>query len=537
VYSLTVGQYKNNKKMSYHQIEDLVEDSIIIINNTDLSKLDKRDLIYNLYQFQYKFDTNNTLIRVRDILLKNHFLYSLPIKEHIDYSANKAYFIELDKDAQVWIPAYVDEPEKGSVYLSENKIWFEVNDEYWKRIRLNLPTKEQRIPKELSIINLLYRMLTLSMQQDNKLVAKRWYAAFVNSFLDFDLDENDGIPQNFNPWLNNKELKQLRKLLAMNLNILKTEDEAYEDDELFAIMDYKTELEFETNPDRRAQIKFLLDFQSSLEDIKTAFENEINYKVDLSKYELIYQYIREKLDSNWKDGIKEIKEEKGLITFLKSNNTFQDQGEEIHTSLIIDYTSDIKTIGLYVGIQNARILSWQGREASAKPEHQHFIENIFAHGNEEELEANKNISDWGGWKYDIKQNKKTHLKRLDSLWTYFMRYQEPIVKIYQEPLIEWVGNQDISAIKNQREQLLNKKVSFFGNEIDFALFIACLNAKQGYDASTETFIKEVENLLQEGMGSDQLKRRVRQGLTYISLGKGTYPEISNIYSYRLAEKS
>lgn len=521
--------------MSYHQIEDLVEDSIVLINNTSLSKWEKRELIFNLYQFQNKFDTNNTLFRVRDILLKNHYLYAIPLQEHLDYGVNESFFNQLDQDAQQSIPADLQKPEKGSVYISENKVWFEVNDEYWKRVRSSLPEKEQSIPKEITVVHLLNRMLNISLHQENLLMAKRWYATFVNSFLDFDLDENDGIPNKISAWLNNKEFKQLRKSIEENIKILQIEDKGYEEDELYTTVDIKTELEFETDPNRRAQIRFLLDFQSPIEDIKTAFENEINYKVDINKYELIYHFFREKLASHWQDGIKEIGEENGIITFIKRNKTGKEHAEDIYTCLIIDYTADIKTVALKIGIQNSRILSWQGREASAQPEYQHFIENVFAHVNEKDIETDKNISDWGGWKYNIKQTEKTLLKRLESLWAYYLKYHEPIVKIYQEPFTQWIGSQNIENLKNKRNQLLNKNVAFFGNELDFVLFIACLNLKQNHDACTNTFITDAKALLEEGMGSEKLRQRIEQGLTYITSGKGNYPEISNIYSHNLTE--
>jgi hypothetical protein len=520
--------------MSFRQIEDLIEDSIILLDNISLSKRDKRELIFNLYKFQYKFDTNNTLFRVREILLENRYLYSVPIQKHIDFTLNKSFFHQLDKDAQISIPAYIPEPEKGNVYLSENKIWFEVNDAYWNRVRLTLPKEEQNVPQDLPVIHLLNGMLNISLHQENKLIAKRWYATFVNSFLDFDLDENDGLPNKFSAWLKNNELKQLRKFIKENTKIFQIEEED-NDDDLYTLADYKTELEFETDPHRRAQIRFLLDFQSSVEDIKTAFENEINYKVDLNKYEFIYQFFRERLAAHWQDGVRDIRADEGMITFLTKNRSSKEHDEELYACIILDYTRDIKTVALKIGIQNSRILKWQDRDASPKPEFQHFIENVFAHVNDEDIEKDKNISDWGGWKYDIKHSKKTLSRRLDSLWAYYLKYYSPIIKIYQESLSNWIGSQNIEDSKNKRNQLLNKKIAFFGNELDFLLFIACLNLKQNDVASANTFATEVEALLKEEMGSEKLRQRIKQGLTYITLGKETYPEISNIYSNRLLE--
>ena len=373
--------------MSYHQIEDIVEDSIRLVNKTTLSKPQKRDLIYNLYQFHDRFDTGYTRFRVLDILQENNYLYAWPIHKHPDYQTHQEYFKQFDEHSTDWIPAYLNNEEKGSIYLEKQKIWFEANDEFWARVKSQLPEGTQTPPGKTPIINLVLELLHIAINQENQLLAKRWYATLVNSILEFELDENEGIPNNFDRWLKNDTLLKIRKTIEENQHILSIKDKPYKNDELLALPKLKDELEFATKPDEKAIVQFLLDIKTSIKTIEKKYRKEIASSKDLTKYQLLYDYFRERLDSQWQDGIKEIGEEQGIVTFLKKYESAKSNEEELYNCIIIDYTTDIKTVALKIGIQNAQILSWQGRKASSKPEHQHFIQDLFLYLGEEEIDT------------------------------------------------------------------------------------------------------------------------------------------------------
>ena len=69
--------------------------------------------------------------------------------------------------------------------------------------------------------------------------------------------------------------------------------------------------------------------------------------------------------------------------------------------------------------------------------------------------------------------------------------------------------------------------------MDFKLFVASINLKNNHHNIAKKRIKEVEELLEHGRGSEQLKNRIKQGIAHLKQEKNAYPEISTIYSTRL----
>ncbi len=82
--------------MSYHAIENLVEDLIGLLEKSNLSEAKQRHFVYNLYQFQMRFDTSYTELRQFKYLQQIHYLKKLPIAQHPDYKANRTYFEGLE---------------------------------------------------------------------------------------------------------------------------------------------------------------------------------------------------------------------------------------------------------------------------------------------------------------------------------------------------------------------------------------------------------------------------------------------------------
>lgn len=102
--------------------------------------------------------------------------------------------------------------------------------------------------------------------------------------------------------------------------------------------------------------------------------------------------------------------------------------------------------------------------------------------------------------------------------------------------MEWAGVNDSNALMKRRKKVLNKGCNFFANEMDFKIFLACLNHKQGHIELANQYVDETQKLLDEGRASPQLKKRIKQGLTYVQKNTKNYPEITTIYSNRLKRK-
>ncbi|SHM91071.1 Tetratricopeptide repeat-containing protein [Chitinophaga jiangningensis] len=78
--------------MAMHEIETLVETSILCLDNSQDELADYRSLIFNLYQLQDSFDTGFTHFRVMDILIKHRYVYTFPITAHPAYLEHTAFF-------------------------------------------------------------------------------------------------------------------------------------------------------------------------------------------------------------------------------------------------------------------------------------------------------------------------------------------------------------------------------------------------------------------------------------------------------------
>jgi hypothetical protein len=515
--------------VSFYQIEDIIESAINLIGDSDISLSERRDIIYNLYRFHDEHDTSYTRFRVLDVLKSNHYLYELPITTHPDYLGNEHFFNQYNKS---WIPINLLQEGKV-VYTKDKKLFFEAGDSFWEIIRDQLPKADQKYPELIPMTTIFYRLLEIAKQQKNKLFIKRWYATFVSSILEEDINENERIFEEFELWLKEEYLNKIRNFAEQNVEILNVHDEDYIDDELLSLPNLKSELKLATNANQKAKIRYLLDFEVPLSVVVDDFKKDILNKPDLSSYELIYDFFREKLGNQWQDGIKEIAESEGMITFLEKLPYENGYNHNFYTNLIISYESEFNTISFRIGIQSEEILRWQNRGPSSKPELQHFIEDILFFGDAKELEKNKHISNWGAWKYDTKNSNTTLLKRLDSLWTFYGKYAKTVFDFYGSSLSEWSGINDSETLMKKRNKVLKKGFSFFGNEMEFKMYVACLNLKRGKSELTHKYANEVQSLLDRGLGSDQLKKKIQQGLIYLNKDMGGYPEITNKYSYRL----
>ena len=220
--------------MSYHQVEDIIEDAINMLDRADLVSNKKRDLIYNLYRFQDRFDTSFTRFRVLSALEDCHYAYQLPIDKHPSYVSHKSLFNTYSIDAGDWIP--VDFSETGhSVYIQGKRLFFEAGDVFWEIIKKQLPKADQESPEQMALPLVFYTLLQLAEQQKETLFIKRWYATFVNSILEYELDDTDAIPKAFRGWLLNDTLLKIRDFVQIHQKAIYLKDKTYKNDALLAL--------------------------------------------------------------------------------------------------------------------------------------------------------------------------------------------------------------------------------------------------------------------------------------------------------------
>src|SRR5215471_1039377 len=86
---LVVGHVLGGGLMSQHEIEDLLEESIRLLDR--IEGLDHRSMFKRLYDLEASpcFDIAFTHFRVMDILLKRRFAYRMALEDHPDYAQFK----------------------------------------------------------------------------------------------------------------------------------------------------------------------------------------------------------------------------------------------------------------------------------------------------------------------------------------------------------------------------------------------------------------------------------------------------------------
>ncbi|MEM8892846.1 MAG: hypothetical protein AAGD28_33005, partial [Bacteroidota bacterium] len=361
--------------MSFHQLEDFVEDSIRLLHIASITQEEKRNLIFNLYTFQAAHDTSYTHFRLADILMENRYLYRWPIEEHPDFGEQADYFEKLDIEDGEWIQgSFIEEHEKiyaktiaGTTYL-----FFDAGDSFWLRVKDQLAQEDQIAPISYSAPQLFMKLLEIAAEKESDFLSTI-YAVFVNAILEYYLDERDGIPQSFDAWLQDQDLLAIRAFAEKHRDRIFTDQEE-EEDELLTLPDLAEEMEVAFKEEEKARLSFLLDFSIQLEEIKKKYTKSKKRKKDPAKYEVAYRYFRDRLDDSWKEGMRQQYREDQEYSFLKKIEA--EDGEDLYASLILMGSEELNLISCKIGIQLVSILSWQNRAASPLPEYQHFVQDL-----------------------------------------------------------------------------------------------------------------------------------------------------------------
>ncbi|MCF6350206.1 MAG: hypothetical protein L3J23_04135 [Flavobacteriaceae bacterium] len=175
-----------------YEIESLVEDSIRTISKSKNSNLNKRLIIWNLYNnVQDNFDCSFTNFRVMPILLKNAYTYVINIEEHPDYKLYKTYFEGLKNVDFEFInknptEEWNRETNPSTCYYGENKIFFDYGSFLWKK---NIK-KEELEPKNLDVFEIALTLVKEAEKQKDIDLIYQWYG-FVINFYDWFSENRD----------------------------------------------------------------------------------------------------------------------------------------------------------------------------------------------------------------------------------------------------------------------------------------------------------------------------------------------------------
>lgn len=402
--------------MSMHEIEDLVEETTHLVDQSSaLDLMAKRDILFNLYQLEAFFDTSYTHFRVMDILLKNRFVYRIPVAEYPQLGITAGQ-LPADEDGD-WVYdedqnvlAYA-QPENGTMYL-----YGDAGDLLWKRLgELDiLPEADQQPPQQFSIPHLVNIIMLEAERQQQADLLKEWYNLFVNTVLEGDFGESEGIPDSFEGFLNDVHLSELRAIAVRNQ--LDRQKEGHTDGGYLSFPGLKANLTGTENLEESYKIRYLLDFSKDSTQLEAAYRKDLlALETGPAKISMILPAIDGYLAPlNWT--YVEVEPEKTWLWYQDLNeDQYEGPGHRRFIQLQLDAAEN--TLFCHLALQHSLILKWQEKQPSLLPENWHFHHELSGWLNDDFTEKNKHLSSWGSWKYDLKNSEKVLKGHLENLIT------------------------------------------------------------------------------------------------------------------------
>lgn len=398
--------------MSYHAIENLVESTILIIEKSNLSIERQRNLIYNLYQFQNRFDTSYTTLRCFSFLEKIGYIKKLPLNKHPDFKSDPEYFKSIEEN---WIPSNIDLGDESDVVFYEDGFIFpEYGSDTWKRlVEEGMWTEAIEEPQEIPILNLISTGIELAAKYKEQSLMHNYYLAFLNAFLEFDISSDDGIPNDVEDWINNEDLLKLRELFIQHslLSIKKKETE-------FEIPSRTNELLGDPTPNQKAKIEFLMDPKKTVEKIFASYlKNKKSLEEIAEKVQTIEKYVKQKIDSS---DFNFLSNEVSID--LKSHEwvCYKDVKTKLSNSRVFNKISldvEFRSMHIETYVQYDLLMKWQNVAANTHIEDAHFKTSLFELiPYDKEFEKKLNI--WGLWLLPLKSKDQAIIKSLNEFFNY-----------------------------------------------------------------------------------------------------------------------
>ncbi len=166
------------------EIEALIEGAVQLIYKSEKEPLQKRSIIWNLYETQGQFDCSFTHFRVMDILLETGFTKMMPIEEHPQFSKNTAYFKALktkdfeflnNKIGEKWS---ADNPVAAYWEKKSGFIYYDLGSPFWEQL-------EAEVPQELALYDLGLEIIKEAHEQKDKNRVYDWTAFLINYGLNY----------------------------------------------------------------------------------------------------------------------------------------------------------------------------------------------------------------------------------------------------------------------------------------------------------------------------------------------------------------
>lgn len=397
-----------------HEIEDLVEETTYLIDQSSNDELiTKRDLLFNLYRLEAFFDTSYTHFRVMDILVKNRFVYQIPIAKYPQLGITDEQ-LPTDGDGD-WVYDQ-DQKEMGYAQSKDGEMYLycDAGDWFWKRLcELDiLPKADHKSPQKLSTPQLVkVIMLEAERQHDNNLL-KQWYNLFTNAILEGDFREDEGVPGTFTGFLQNDHFSEIRDIALRNL-LMKQKTSSEREDYLL-LPHLKDNLYSATGLEETYKIRYLLEFSKSIDQLNRAYrKDQLAMETGPEKISIIQPFIDNYLaPMGWH--YVGIEPEKTWLWYQDiDDDQYEGPGHRLFMLLKLD--TDESTLFCNLAVQHSLILKWQEKQLSLLPKDWHFHYDLSGWLSGDFTSKNKHLGSWGSWKFDLKASEKVLKSHLENL--------------------------------------------------------------------------------------------------------------------------
>ncbi|RFZ94045.1 hypothetical protein D0C36_00335 [Mucilaginibacter conchicola] len=385
--------------MSQHAIENLIEDTVHLIDKAKLTDTIKRQYLAGIYRIQALYDTGYTHFRVIDILLKYKFVYRIPAHNYPNLAKQITQIPGWAKEETTGELAYVQTRD------NETYFYIDAGNIAWETLCKNgVLTGNDCAPlAEFNLSELLSNILHEAEKQGEQALLTNWYGLLVNSYLDGSLGEQEKLPQTFEKLIIDKHLLNIRTIAQHNqIKRLRNADE----DLILPIL--SDEIQIAGGLEKEYTARFFLDLKKSIITLKAAYDKAAKAKA------LSGDVIEQLIDIKLQDALLAAGWT-GITTDEQNSwRWFKDAPTGRKFVWLVFEEAD-KFLMCHLGLQHNQLLQWQQRNSDLELPHIHFYQMAIASLPEKRQENKKFIHPYGGWKFDITKPLKTLEAQINNL--------------------------------------------------------------------------------------------------------------------------
>ncbi|GAA6142626.1 hypothetical protein NBRC116584_24440 [Hydrogenophaga sp. 5NK40-0174] len=410
-----------------HEIEDLVEDSVRLVDRSDLSRQDKISLLNALYRYQELFDTSYTHFRVMDMLLASGYVKRMALADHPDYSTHAAELEALMEGEEEgdWIPASMEAPDAGGVYAQRESgqvfVYCEAGDTCWRRLKAAGQTGDVPAPMPMTVPQLVRQMTALSESLGETSLLLTWCSAFAVQVLEGDLGAEQGVKPALSAWLNDGDLLAIRERMTAH-----DWPKAARKNKSFPVPALSSELRYANSLEQAFKARLVLESGRSPDDLRQAYEKELKKESALvDRLQSVSDILGDHFKAeDWQLAWAEVDAEGDESRWLWFTDEAADEatddgapggGAQHRYLALASYSKRDKWLDITLAVQHAKILKWQQRSPDTSMKGVHFYSQLPMLLDTDWVDANKSINGLCTWDLKPGASQKVWTQRLKEV--------------------------------------------------------------------------------------------------------------------------